>query len=259
VRLDRALVADIGVGLRSPAILTFLALEVIAGVVFVDRRRGDTITTVLLIYLGMLILAFFAWWAGRHRLAHPRPDRVSSAGHRSVFAVVAATGMAVWGFGLSVPLGLVLFSLGLGGWVWTALRSEGSASLRVRLLRDPRPFVPLLLLIALPRLLVGGLAFVVGAVAALPSGIGQQMFLLLGLFGPLEAWSGRPAWAAVISGLIFAALHVPLNMIPNEGDVLAAIANAVLFQASVGLVACLAYARHRAVVPIGVAHAITIG
>lgn len=61
------------------------------------------------------------------------------------------------------------------------------------------------------------------------------------------------------SALIFAALHVPQNMAANEGDVLAAIANAVLFQASVGLVACLAYTRHRAVVPLGVAHAIAIG
>ena len=248
-----------GAALRSRAILTFLALEAIAGVVFVDRRSGETVSTVLLIYLGMLILAFFAWWSGRHRLAHPHPDSVSAPGPRSAFAIIAATGMAIWGFGLSVPVGLVLFSAGLGGWIWAALRSEGRGGLRERLLRDPRPFVPLLLLIALPRLLIGGVAFVFGAIAALPSGIGQQMLLLVGLFGPLEAWSGRPAWAAVASALIFAALHVPLNLAPNEGDVLAAIANAVLFQASVGIVVCLAYTRHRAVVPIGVAHAITIG
>jgi hypothetical protein len=58
---------------------------------------------------------------------------------------------------------------------------------------------------------------------------------------------------------VFGLVHVPFNLAPNGGDLLAAAANAVFFQASVGLIACLAYVRHRAVVPIGVAHALAIG
>ncbi len=101
--------------------------------------------------------------------------------------------------------------------------------------------------------------YLIGAALALPSGIGQQVLYLLGLFAPMEAASRRPAAAAVVSALLFGLVHVPLLVAPNGGDALAAVANAVLFQSGVGLVACLAYQRHRAVVPIGVAHALAIG
>ena len=111
----------------------------------------------------------------------------------------------------------------------------------------------------MPRLLFGGPLAFVGVVLALPSGIGQQVLYLLGLFAPLEALRDRRAAAAVVAALVFAALHVPLNLGPNDGDWLAALANAVLYQASVGIIACLAFTRHRAAVPIGVAHALAIG
>lgn len=259
VRLDRALRADIGSALRSPPIIAFLGIEALAGAVFIDRRGGDTLSTVLLIYLAMLSLAFFAWWAGRHRLAHPQPDPLPAAGARSAFALMAASGMAVWGFAISVPAGFVLFVCGLGGWSWAAFRSGGVRGTWSRLTRDPRPFVPLLLLIGLPRLLAGGPLYLGGALLALPSGIGQQLLYLVGLFAPLEALRSRSSLAAVTAALVFALLHVPLNLAPNEGDMAAALANAVLFQASVGMIACLAFTRHRAVVPIGVAHALAIG
>lgn len=258
MRLDRALIADLGTALRSPPVLIFIALQVVAGLVFIDRRGAPTVSTVLLIELGMLILAFFAWWAGRHRLAHPTPDPVPAAGARATFALVAAAGMTLWGFAVSIELGFVLFLMGVGGWIWAAIRTGGLRGAARRLTPDPRPFVPLLLLIALPRLLVGGPLYLVSAVIALPSGVGQQLLLLLGLFAPLEAATRRPGWAALVSALVFALLHVPLNVPPNGGDVIAAAANAVLFQASVGLIACLAFMRHRAAVPIGAAHALTI-
>ena len=70
----------------------------------------------------------------------------------------------------------------------------------------------MLLLLALPRLLIGGPLAFVGVVLALPSGIGQQVLYLLGLFAPLEALRGRRALAAVVAALVFAALHVPLNL-----------------------------------------------
>ena len=263
MRLDRALIADLRVVAHSRPLLMFGAIEAAAGVVFVLRRGSDTISTVLLIWLGMLVLAFFAWWAGRHRLAHPEPDAVPGAAARATFALIGVVGMVIWSFGLLGPLGFVLLMCGMGGWIWSAVRTDGLGDgvrgLVARLTRDPRPFIPLLLLIAVPRLVVGGPAFIVGAVVALPSGITQQLLYLIGLFAPLEAIRGRTAAAAVVAALLFGLIHVPIVLDANQGDVISAFANAVLFQASIGLIACLAFVRHRAAVPIGVAHALAIG
>lgn len=257
VRLDRALLADLRTALRSGPIVAFLVLELGAGAVFVWRRGPDTISTVVLIWLGMSVVAFLAWWAGRHRLAHPRPDPVPAARARTAFALIGVAGMLIWSASANA-VGVVLVACGIGGWLWAAWRSGGLNGLGEQLTRSPRPFVPLLLFIALPRLVVGGPAYLGGAVLALPSGIGQQLLYLVGLYGPLEA-VGRRSAAAVVCALIFGLLHVPFVLEANHGDVVAAFANAVLFQASVGIVACLAYQRHRAVLPIGVAHALAIG
>ena len=115
----------------------------------------------------------------------------------------------------------------------------------------------------MPRLLIGGPGYVVAAALALPSGIGQQVLYLLGLFAPLEAARGRTDLVAVASALLFAALlfaalHVPFVMEINGNDLVASLANVVIFQASVGLIACLAFVRHRAAVPIGMAHGLAI-
>lgn len=64
--------------------------------------------------------------------------------------------------------------------------------------------------------------------------------------------------AAVLSALVFASIHVPMNLAANDGDWAASVANAVFYQATVGLIACLAFNRHRAPLPIGVAHALAI-
>lgn len=259
MRLDRALANDVRAALRSRPILFFLGLELLAGVIFVARRGSEHVDTVALIWVGMGILAFFAWWAGRHRLAHPLPDRVGAAGARAVSALLGSLGMVVWTFGISVEAGFVLLVCGMGGWLWAAWRSGGFHGLRERLTRDFRPFLPLLLLIGLPRLLFGGPFGLVAAVLTLPSGVGQQLLYLTGLFAPLEAVLRRSDLAAVAAALLFGLIHVPLIFPDNDGDLLAAFANAVIFQASVGLIACLAYVRHRAVVPIGVAHGLAIG
>lgn len=244
---------------RSLPLLGFVALQLVAGAVFVARRGGSTGDTVILIWLGMLALAFFAWWAGRHRAAVPSPDPLPGAPGRVLFAAIGVLGMLMIGYGVGSSVGLVLLVSGIAGWSWVAWRSGGFSGLSTRLTRSPRPFIPLLLLLALPRLLVGGPLSFVGVVLALPSGIGQQVLYLLGLFAPLEALRGRGDAAGVVAALVFAALHVPLNLGANGGDWLAAAANAVLYQASVGLVACLAFTRHRAAVPIGAAHALAIG
>ena len=259
VRLDRELLADVRVALRSVPVLGFLGLELVAGVVFIARRGEATVSTVVLIWLGMLVLAFFAWWAGRHRLAVSSPDAVPAAGGRVLFAAVGIVGMLLTGYRVAPSVGVVLVLGGIAGWIWVAWREGGVSGLAGRLTRSPRPFIPMLLLLALPRLLVGGPLAFVGVMLALPSGIGQQILYLLGLFAPLEALGRRRAGAAVVAALVFGALHVPLNLDANAGDWLAALANAVLYQASVGIIACLAFTRHRAAVPIGVAHALAIG
>jgi hypothetical protein len=258
-RLDHALIEDLRVALRSPPILLFLGLEIVAGAIFVARRGDPFLSTVALIWVGMLAVGFLAWWAGRHRLAVSVPDPVPGAAGRVLFAAVGVTGMLLIGYRVNATIGLVLLVGGIGGWIWVTWRTGGFTGLGTRLTRSPRPFIPLLLLLAVPRLLFGGPLAFVGVVLALPSGIGQQLLYLLGLFAPLEAWRDHRAAAAVLSALVFAALHVPLNLPANGGDWLAALANAILFQASVGLIACLAFTRHRAAVPIGVAHALAIG
>jgi hypothetical protein len=258
-RLDRALSEDVRAALRSLPILAFLGLEAVAGALLVARRGESLMSTVLLIWVGMLAFAFFAWWAGRHRLAVSTPDDVPAAGGRVLFAALGVAGMLLIGYQVDARIGFVMLVGGFAGWIWVAARAGGFTGLLSRLTRSPRPFLPLLLLLAVPRLLFGGPLAFVGVVLALPSGIGQQVLYLLGLFAPLEAWGDRRAAAAVVAAFVFAALHVPLNLAANDGDWLAALANAVLFQASVGLIACLAYTRHRAAVPIGVAHALAIG
>ncbi len=126
-------------------------------------------------------------------------------------------------------------------------------------LRDPRPFVPLLLLLAVPQAGCRGSGIHPGGRRRrCPAASASSSSYLIGLFAPLEALRGRSDAAAVAAALVFGLIHVPLVLDANHGDLAAAIANAVLFQASVGLVACLAYQRHRAAVPIGVAHALAI-
>jgi Type II CAAX prenyl endopeptidase Rce1-like len=256
MRLDRALVSDLGAALRSRPLQLYFVVQLLAGGTFVIRRGADTASLVILIWLGLSLLAFVAWWSGRHRAAHPQPDPVPAAGARAAFALVAAAGMALWP--MSPSAGFVVLLSGLVGWAWAAARAGGFAGLGRRLTRDPRPFIGLYLLIGLPQLLIGGPVYLVGIGLALPSGVLQQAALLVGLFAPLETWSRRPAAAAVVAAIVFGVLHVPTVLEPNHGDLLAGLANSVLFQANVGLIAILAYRRHRAFVPLGVVHAMAI-
>ena len=258
MRLDRALAADVRTALRSRAVIGYLAIQLLAGVVFVDRRGATTLSTVLYIWAAMVILVFFAWWAGRSHRAHPRPDPEPAATARSIFALIVAVGMLLLGSRIYLELGVVLFACGSGAWAWAAWRAGGLGDARQRLLRDPLPFLPLWLLIAVPRLLIGGPGFLVAVVVALPSGIGQQLLYLIGLYSPLEAVRRRTDVAAVTAAFVFAGIHIPFVIEANGGDALASLANLVLFQASVGVIAVLAFVRHRAAVPIGVTHALAI-
>ena len=93
---------------------------------------------------------------------------------------------------------------------------------------------------------------------ALPAGLLQQLALLIGLFAPLEAVLGRTDRAAVLAALMFGVLHVPMNLTQAGGELWLAAANALVFQATVGAIACLGFVRHRAAVPLGLAHALAI-
>jgi hypothetical protein len=61
-----------------------------------------------------------------------------------------------------------------------------------------------------------------------------------------------------VTAIVFGLLHVPMNLPQAGGDPSLAAANAVVFQATVGAIACLGYVRHRAAVPLGVVHALAI-
>lgn len=241
-------------------LLGFLALEVVAAIVLVLRRGEGLAVTVALVWAGCLCVAFLAWWAGRDRHARMAPDPVPLPRWRVAAALCGSLGLLLLALGVWWAGGPLL-AAGLVSWLAVGLVAQrrgqpGGAGAR-QLLRDPRPFLPLLLLVGVTRLLFGGVA-PIGLVAGLLSGVIQQVSYLVGLFVPLEAGARRTDLAAVGAALLFAAVHLPFNVEPNGGDWLAAAANAVIFQASVGLIACLAFVRHRAALPIGLAHGLAI-
>jgi hypothetical protein len=268
-RLDRALRSDLTAALRSRVIVAFLVLELAAAAVFVARRGTDAGLAVIVVWLGMLVVAFLAWWAGRHPRARQQRAPQRAAEGRLLMALLGAAGFAIWSFGIWPAAGFVLVISAIAGWLGVALlgaRAAGPApgEGRGRWARIPRPSlefrpsVPLILLVAGPSLLLGGIGHLGATALALPSGLGQQVLYLAGLFGPLEAVLRRTDVAAVVAALVFALLHVPFNLPPAGGDIVAAAANAVFYQASAGMLFCLAYVRHRAVVPIGLIHALII-
>jgi hypothetical protein len=258
-RLDQALAKDLRAALGRPAIVAFLLVEVVAGAFIGFRRGGPGLESVGLLWLGLGVVAFLAWWSGRHRLAIERVDPVRRAGPKLLAAGVGAVGIGLVTWGLAPAVGVALVAAGVVAWLASAFIGSGpSDGLPAQLLRDPRPFLPLMLLVAVPRALATGPSYALGALFALPSGIGQQVALLLGFFGPLEAVLRRTDLAAVVTALVFGLLHVPMDLPQAGGDLWLAAANAVVFQATVGAIACLGYVRHRAAVPLGVVHALAI-
>jgi len=258
IRLDRELAADVRRAAASRPILAFLALELVGGLLFLWRRGPAMASTVLLVWLGLSLLGFICWWAGRHRAAHPEPDPVPRARERLLCALVVAAGLAIGTYGIHMALSGMLVLGGIGAWLVIALRRDSAGQVLRSLVRDPRPFVPLLLLVAAPRLALLGLGSLGQMLKGLPSGVGQQLMFLVMLYAAMEAVTRRRDVAAVASALVFASIHVPMNLAASDGDWAAAVGNALFYQATVGIIACLAFVRHRAPLPIGVAHSLAI-
>lgn len=257
-RLDLALARDVRASLASRPITAFLALQLGAAGLFVARRGVDTAQTVLLVWAGLAFVAFICWWAGRHRLAHPEADPVPRASARLAAGLTVAGGLAVGTYGIHMGVSAALAVAGVMGWLLLAVRPDSGPGLARMLRRSWRPFGPLLILVVLPRLALAGLLGPAALIAGLTSGIVQELLFLPMVFASLEAVLGRRDPAAVVAALVFGSIHVPMNLAAAGGDWLAAIANAVFYQSLVGLIVCMAYTRHRAALPIGVAHGLTI-
>lgn len=257
-RLDQELWRDLRCAAASPAIVAFLGLQVVAAAVFIVRRGPVTAQTIGLVWAGLAFVAFICWWAGRHRLAHPQADPVPMARGRLAAALVVAAGLAVGTYGIDRPASGAITLAGIVAWAVLAVRAGSAPDLGRMLRRSWRPFGPLLILVVVPRLALTGLIAPAGLVAGLGSGVIQELLYLPLLFVSLEAVLQRRDVAAAVAALLFASIHVPMNLGPAGGDWLAAAANAVFYQALVGLIVAMAYTRHRAALPLGVAHGLTI-
>jgi hypothetical protein len=256
-RIDRALLADARRLLRSGPFLAALGVLAVASTVQVLRVGPDRLGLIATIAAGCLVYAVIAWFAGRDPTAHTEPDIVRAPRAELTAVIVAYVGLAGALNGLGM-LFAVLFVAGVTGWaavsIWAGYRARDFSWL----VRGWRPFTALLLAALVPKLLLLGPGWLVGLPIALPSGIFQQVGLQLGLLARLEATLGRRDAAAVLAALLFGAAHTGMNVGYAGGDQVLALSSAMVLQASIGLVFCLAYLRHRAAIALGVAHAIII-
>jgi len=204
---------------------------------------------------GGLLFGVAAWFAGLHPHAHPRPDPVRAPQPELVAIGVVFMGIMVLVFG-SGSEGYWIVRIGLAGWVVVAFLARYRPGDFTWLLRTWQPYLPLLLAVALPKLLLIGIDIVPRTLAGLTSGIVQQLLLQVGLTARLEAATGRGDVAAILAALGFGLVHVPLDLGQAGGDWSLAFANAVILQSVVGLVCCLAFQRHRAPLGLGFGHAL---
>jgi hypothetical protein len=236
-------------------VIAFLGLEIAAASYLVLRRGTDMIPLLVLAGAGVAFYGVLGWLAGRHPLAESTPDPVRSPRLEAFAIAIAYVGLAGWGFGF-LPFGMHLFIGGIAGWLAVALLAGYRRGDLRWLTRSWRPYVPLFVGVTAPKLVLTGLALPIGLLAALPSGLLQQLLLQLGLTARVEALVRRSAVAAVAAAIGFGLLHVPLNLGMAGGDWWIALANALVLQTPIGLAFCLAYQRHRAPLALGTVHAI---
>ncbi len=257
-RIDRAVLRDAGWVARSPAVWAFVAIVGLAAAVQVLRGGPDRLGSVALIALGVIAFAILAWFAGRHEGAVQTPIPVRWPVGEFTAILAAYAGLVLWlaGYG---SIGGPVFLGGVAGWLAAAVLARYRPGDFSSLLRSPIPFAALLLAVALPKVVtLGPLGFALALPAALVSGIFQQVLLQDGLVARLEALSRRTDAAAVLAALAFGVAHAPMNLQQAQGDHVLALSASLVFQAPIALVFIVGYLRHRASVPLGVAHGFAI-
>jgi hypothetical protein len=236
----------------------FVAVVALAAAVQVVRGGSHRLGLMALIALGVIVFAILAWFAGRHAGAVQTADRVRWPVGEFIGILAAYAGLVLWLAGHGSIGGPVLLA-GIAGWVAAAIVARYRPGDFRSLLRSPLPFTALLLAIALPKVVtLGPLGFALALPAALVSGIFQQVLLQDGLVARLEALIRRSDVAAVLAALAFGVAHAPMNLHQAQGDHLLALSASLVFQAPIGLVFIIGYLRHRASVPLGVAHGFAI-
>lgn len=253
-RIDRALVRDLSNGLRRWPAWLFLGAFGLGAAIQILRGGPERLPLVLTIAGGCLAYGLLAWQAGRSPAAWYHPSVVRAPRAEMVAVIVAYAGVAGYLMGLGFG---PLFVVGVGAWVFVAIRARYRPSDLAWATRGWRPLLPLLVAVLVPKLLLAGPAALVGLPLAL-GGVVQQVLLQVGLTARLEALAGRSDMAAVLAALAFGVAHAGLNLPQAHGDHLLALSAALVLQAPIGLVFCIAYLRHRAPLALGVSHAIAI-
>ncbi len=224
-------------------------------------RRPWLVAELLVIAGGLLAFGFLAWYAGRSPAARPQPLPI-----RSRWGELAGVGVAVGGVllylyagWLGIPWQPLLWAVPIGVVIVVGAALLAGATVRDLLgwmLLSWLPFLPFLALIAVFKAPILGLSIVPLTAAALVSGMLQQALLQVGLEARLEGAFRRADIAVLLAGLIFGLAHVAMNLEQAGGDWSIALANALVLQANIGVVCCLAFTRHRAALALGFAHAL---
>ncbi len=252
------LAADLRAAARSGPVRGFLLVEA-AAAGFVVARRGPEMAPLLgIIAAGSIAYGLLAWYAGRlpgaTRVADPVPHPMAEL----ACVAVAYLGLAAATFGWNGATGSLAFRIGLVAWLVAALAPPARLADLRWLARTWLPLTPLLLAVAAPKIPLLGLALVPATLNGLVSGLVQQLLLQVVLLATVEAVVRRADLAAVIASLGFGFIHAPLNLPQAGGDWPLALANALVLQATIGLVFCIAYLRHRAALALGFGHALAM-
>ncbi len=239
---------------RSGPVRALVAIELIAVAYQLLRRGPGMLPSLAVIGLGAAFFALLTWFVGRHPWAHPALDPVRAPRAEAVAVAVAYAGLVIWIFGLGATLGV--FQLGLVAWGLVSVAARYRPADFVWIARTWQPYLPLILAMAAPKAMILGFDLVPRTLAGLGSGITQQLLLQVGLTARIEALTGRRDLAAVLAGLGFGLVHVPLDLSEAGFDWSLAFANAAVLQTVIGVIFCLAYQRHRAPVGLGFCHAL---
>jgi hypothetical protein len=235
----------------------FVAIEVVACAYLVVRRGTDIIPLLLLVTAAVAFYGFLGWLAGRHPRAEPTPDPVRSPRLEGFAIAIGYFALLGWSTGV-VPIGIYIAVGAAVAWAAVALLN-GIRGVDLRwTVRSWRPYLPLLVGVTAPKLILAGAVLPIAVTVALPSGVLQQVLLQVGLTSRLEAIARNAAVAAMIAALAFGLLHAPVNLSLAGGDWAIAVANALVLQTPIGLAFCVAYQRHRAPLALGAVHAIAM-